>query len=131
MDKYNTTKQNFTLEQFIDFLISPSYSHPGKVYFDRHWDAYTRSCRTRSETYTYVTRTETSADDSGPILRLLEYPEDYLRRSSINRNHIERPNKSPDNRDTAKKQQKSVLSPPAFGKYLEEFENIPVNVMKN
>ena len=77
-----------------------------------------------------MTRTETSAEDSGPILALLEYPEDYLHASLIKRNHIERPNTSPENRDTAKKQKKSVSSPPAFGKYLEEFENIPVNVMK-
>ena len=125
MKRYATDNDNFTLQQFTHFLISPRVGQPGKVYYDRHWDAYSRSCRTCSETYSFITRTETSVEDSGPILKLFEYPEDYLKVAKPKpRNHIERP--------TDKKNSSVPLigKVPAFGKYLSEFEDLPATVIR-
>ena len=123
MKKSNTRQEYFTLEQFANFLTSPEQGQPGGVYYDRHWDAYSRSCRTCSETYSFVTRTETSTLDSGPILKILDYPEDYLS-STKKKNHIARPSE-------AKNTTKSVIkNVPAYGKYLSEFEKLPQKLVQ-
>ena len=122
LKKYKATNSDFRLEQFTNFLASPDRGHPADVYYDRHWDAYTRSCRTCSETYTFVTRTETSKNDSGPILKILEYPEDYFSQME-KRNQIARPN------DTQIVPSVSQVPPP-FGAYLTEFQDIDPKVIR-
>ena len=125
LQRYQTNNDKFSLQQFTKFLVSSRKGQPGQVYFDRHWDAYSRSCRTCSETYSFITRTETSVEDSGPILKLFEYPEDYLKVAKPKpRNHIERP--------TDKKNSSVPLigKVPAFGKYLSEFEDLPATVIR-
>ena len=116
LKKYGTTQEALKFSQFAEFVASSDQGQPGGVYYDRHWDAYSRSCRTCSETYTFVTRTETSEKDSGPILKIVEYPEDYLSKAK-QQNHISRPS------DT---KNSSVVTPkpPQFGKYLSEFNSI-------
>ena len=73
-----TSYHNLTFAHFAQFLVDASHRHKPSVYFDRHWDSYARSCKVCSVTYDYILRTETFKNDSRPLLKLLDYPEDYL-----------------------------------------------------
>ena len=116
LEQYYTTQEDFKFEDFIDFIVSPENEHPGKYYFDRHWDSYLRSCRACTVNYTFITRTETSAEDSKPILKLLEYPENYLQ-NRTHKNHIQRQNSS-----TILNQGTMLL--PRYGTILSEYRKI-------
>ena len=115
-------QENLTFAQFVDILTSPEDAHPSFFYHDRHWDPYMRACRICSETYSYITRTETSAHDSAPVLQLLGYPQDYLKQSNASKHHIPRPNEL--------KKLAPVIRAFPYSKHLPEFQEIDWAVRK-
>ena len=109
--------EEFKFSHFVDFLISEKKNHPAPIYFDRHWDSFSRLCHVCDQQFSFISRLETIHADSGPILKILEYPENYLENRK-KENHVARP---------LSRNYTNILitSDFLFGKYLVEFENIP------
>ena len=118
MQTFQISYKRITFPQFINFVVSTPDEHPANILFDRHWDAFSRSCRTCSVNYRFITRTETSVQDSKPILKLFDYPRDFFLHESKKENHIKR-----------KADDTSVKAPP-FGVVLAEFAQIKEEVME-
>ena len=114
---FNISYEEFKFSHFVNFLISEKKNHPAPIYFDRHWDSFSRLCHVCDQQFSFISRLETIHADSGPILKILEYPENYLENRK-KENHVARPLSR---NDTNISSNSDFL----FGKYLAEFENIP------
>ena len=126
---FNTTHTRVTLEQFLQFLVSPAHLHSAVIYHDRHWDSYARSCKVCSVGYEYILRTETSLTDSQPVLTRFDYPADYLATfKPQNQNPNQRKERAPPDEATdditAQYDEHSIRSMNSFEKQLPEFSEI-------
>ena len=111
---FNTSHDNVTLTQFLQFIASSSQRHPAGVYFDRHWDSFARSCKVCSISYDYILRTETSSLDAGDVLTRVVYPRNFL-------GNFQPMNSDPTHTLRANK---TSSSDAAFSKGMTEFESV-------
>ena len=74
--RFNVSKENLTFSQFVEYITNSSEPH----YSDRHWISFVETCGICSYPYDYIIRLETLNHDAGPILNMLGYEKDYIKK---------------------------------------------------
>ena len=82
LSMHNTSIQELTLSQFVEFLTLSNYPKQlNPLLFDKHWDTYYNLCDVCSIEYDYVVYFEDMAVDGKHVLRALGWPEDHVTRA--------------------------------------------------
>lgn len=109
-------------QHFLEIILNNTSDREQLKYKnDRHWQPMSYLCDICHIDYDYILRIESLSYDSGPILKKLGYPEDFLLAEKINLNrHSTNNNTHTASHDTADNQVITIKP-----KYLKVYKEIP------